>query len=48
MRAVQAGAGSDLIADLMGFASPQQVVQRYRKPELDQREQNIMLLCHIS
>ena len=29
MRAVQAGATSDLIAQLMGFASSQQVIRRY-------------------
>lgn len=29
MRAVQAGATSDMIAELMGFASPQQVIRRY-------------------
>ena len=29
MRAVQAGAASDLIAQLMGFASPNQVLRRY-------------------
>lgn len=29
IRAVQAGATSDMIAELMGFASPQQVIRRY-------------------
>lgn len=29
MRAVRAGATSDELAELMGFASPQQVIRRY-------------------
>lgn len=29
MKAVRAGATSDVLAELMGFASPQQVVRRY-------------------
>lgn len=29
IRAVQAGASSDIIAELMGFASAQQVVRKY-------------------
>ena len=29
IRAVQAGASSDMIAELMGFASSQQVIRRY-------------------
>lgn len=39
MRAVHAGAASDVIAELMGFASPQQVVRRYMpKAAVDKRE----------
>lgn len=39
MRAVQAGAGSDIIAELMGFASPQQVIRRYMpKTVTDKKE----------
>lgn len=39
MRAVHAGATSDVIAELMGFASPQQVVRRYMpKAAVDKRE----------
>lgn len=39
IRAVQAGATSDMIAELMGFASAQQVVRRYMpKAVADQRE----------
>lgn len=39
MRAVHAGATSDIIAELMGFATPQQVIKRYmsRSP-VDKRE----------
>lgn len=39
MRAVQAGATSDVIAELMGFSSSQQVVRRYMpKRKTDRRE----------
>lgn len=39
MRAVRSGATSDMIAELMGFASPQQVVRRYMpKAAADKRE----------
>lgn len=39
MRAVHAGASSDMIAELMGFASPQQVIRRYMpKASVDKRE----------
>lgn len=39
MRAVHAGAGSDMIAELMGFASPQQVIRRYMpEASVDKRE----------
>lgn len=39
MRAVHAGATSDVIAELMGFASPQQVVRRYMpRTTADKRE----------
>lgn len=39
MRAVHAGATSDMIAELMGFASPQQVVRRYMPQNtVDKRE----------
>lgn len=39
MRAVRAGATSDMIAELMGFASPQQVLRRYMpKTATDKRE----------
>lgn len=39
MRAVHAGASSDMIAELMGFASSQQVIRRYMpKSAVDKRE----------
>ncbi|MCC8139675.1 MAG: site-specific integrase [Lachnospiraceae bacterium] len=39
MRAVQAGATSDMIAELMGFASPQQVIRRYMPRAAASREE---------
>ncbi len=39
MKAVHAGAGSDMIAELMGFASSQQVIRRYMpKASVNKRE----------
>ncbi len=39
MRAVQAGASSDMIAELMGYSSPHQVIRRYMPTcETDKRE----------
>lgn len=37
MRAVKAGAASDVIAELMGFSSPQQVVKRYMPGRADSK-----------